>query len=263
MPKITEYKISEETIGAYATDQTVSAADFERFRSTLEIEEYGFRYSTYSGYVPTGNFTWRPSFPAGLMRCATTIPEEALYESNMRSIVRIFKDYGHEIGGDHGIGEFTLENTHQIALACSIEEMCSEYPVVNEDDYSDLQLEKEGEEYDEYGKKDLIEKLYEWETLEFIFDTEEEVILPEFEPILDPILREMASYAVSYSGEMYFGEDTLRSAIADLTDLYMSRDRLPALITALAMLITVRKARADREAFESAGNQPLSGLEVY
>jgi hypothetical protein len=213
MPEIIAYFVKPHTreefpyADMWTDDDVVYADDFHQFKSSL------FAYDGWRDEPAT--LGWTPNFPAASYVSSTTLSEEALYESNYRVAMKIFSDNGVENIVSSGYqNTFEIKaghplTTHAIATAQKLEEMAANYPVLDDEDYSDLELEKTVEEFEDYGRSNLVGLLCEltddFPFLEEVVDSERGEIRDEFRGVAEPLLNQMAFSAVSYSGEMYFG----------------------------------------------------------
>lgn len=240
MPKITHMKATTETMEANVYgDELIAIEDYKRFVRTLEHNVY------------TDKLIWYPQFPYHESHPSTTLSDEALYSSNHRVVSEDLQENTEsaEIGAFSVA--FSPTDTIAIARACMWELELDGYPVADEDDLSELEQELIEEAYDSYGKDDFLKELSEYDELEFVFDENGE-IKDEYAEIFERYLYRIASYSVSYCGEMYPSEDAIKDA---LREICYSPDNpwnmsLNEYLVQLAIAIKTDKAMADRTLHE-------------
>lgn len=251
MPVIKFYKTTTENIGWYALgDEVVTVAEFKSFVSGLTLYE-PWSYNTY--FEPV--YGWSPGFPCAAYVPCTSILEEALYRSNYRMVHEEFKQrLGLELeSGTSDTFEIPADNKNALALACRFELDLSDYPVVDEQDYSDLESELTSEAFEDYGKQDTIEKLCEMsEEFKALLINEDGEIYEDWQEIADPAIEDMARGFVGYCGEMYASADSIRDSIqSEIYPLPLEYNAPVAeFISAWLHTLKVDKAIKDQEVFE-------------
>lgn len=261
MPGITHYKATRGNIEGYsAGDEWVTAKQYRRFVDGL------FLYPAYRDEWPA-RYGWTPGFPCAPYGSFGTIPEEALYRSNYEAMREAFNEINADVEtGSSDTFEILATDTHALALACLFEHQFEEYPVLDEDYMSEMESELTDEAYKSYGREDLIREFIRHPELDWIFDEDTLEIRNDQEDlrdIVDPMLRGIGRSVVAYSGEMYFGEDSLRYALDELVGAIMESPRLglPELVHQFSGLIRYDKAVKDEETHERT--QPrIQGIQI-
>lgn len=150
-------------------------------------------------------YGWTPKYPCASYGCFSGPPEEALFRSNYRVTLEVFKEAGLEdciSAGTNETFEILASSTRAIALAESLEEDAAYYPVLDEGDYSDLETEIILEGIDSWFRDDLIEMFDHDPAFDGIFGREAD---PDGLAArrLEEEIRAIAFDAVAYSGELY------------------------------------------------------------
>jgi hypothetical protein len=265
MPVIKEMKATREVLNGCVTDETVDVAYYQKFVAGLETA-----YDWYAGMnygIETTKLEWRPNFPFsdGSDIPCFTLRDEALYRSNHRVVTEDLDEHGIDYTYHVGTLRFDPNDTIGIARAAMWERDLDGYPVADEDDMSELEQELIEEAYDSYGKDDFFSELSQYEELDFLFDDDVCKIKQAYEEIFNDYLYRIASYSVSYSGEMYPSEDALKDALVEIT--YAAFVERPAwnspinvYLDALGRMIREEKAIEDRKLHEQT-NPPFKGIE--
>jgi hypothetical protein len=281
MPVIKAYFIKPHTREEFprgdmwTADDVVYADDFQRFKSSLFVYD-GWRDEP-------ARFGWTPDFPAASHVPLTTLSDEALYESNYRVAMETFSDNG--VGDIVSSGHedtFYIEashplTTHAIATAQKLQEMGSNYPVLDDEDYSDLEFEKTKEAFEDYGRSDLVGLLCnladDFPFLDEVLDTDEGEIRDEFREVAEPLLDRMAFTAVSYSGEMYFGYvsdyrgehttnvESLNYCLGEVVGDWQKRETTGELLENFVATLKHEKTLAEEAELQKV-QPPIEGIEI-
>ena len=243
MPVAREYKANREIIGGNITDYVVSAEDFERFVS---------EHVTTAAWVDNEpSIDWTPKYPAAKFGYFGSVSEEALYVSNFECIVEIFRD---EIGvtlesGTDELFEFDASDSVAVALACYLDLRAEDYPVVDEDHYTQTKHDMILAGIDNGFRDDAIDAIDNTTELDGLFgrDVDPDGLGAR---LLESEIQDIAFTCVSYSGELY-----LESIARYLKDNFgQSVERYAATLRAIL-------ASERREIFETV-QPPFTGIEV-
>jgi hypothetical protein len=257
MPKVKEMKATREVLNGCVTDETIPVDEYRKFAAQI---------SNPTQWDVDGEMVeWYPNFPFADRVMCEPLNNEALYRSNYRVIVEDFKQAGIDFEEHNHTLRFNATDTVGIARAAMWERDLDGYPVADKDDLSELEQELIEEAYDSYGQDDFFRELSQYEELDFLFDDDVCEIKQAYEEIFNDYLYRIASYSVSYSGEMYPSEDAIKDALQDITyEAFVERPAwnspINVYLDALGRMIREEKAMEDRQLHEQT-NPPFEGIE--